>query len=140
MFGPPFCSLYISSYLFSGMLFWLIWKKANRGKWSYDIKDVKRRRQKKTFKPKQYKFKFIFQQYMQWNILKHYYGSITVCEIILRVCVCVCVRVININTAKKDLITKVSYACWLRISTVCFFLWFDEISVFDAGKSLIDKV
>ena len=26
------------------------------------------------------------------------------------------------------------------ISTVCFFLWFDEISVFEAGKSLTEKV
>ena len=33
-----------------------------------------------------------------------------------------------------------SYACWLRISTVCFFLWFDEISMFEAGKSLTEKV
>ena len=75
---------------------------------------------------------------MQWNILKHYYGSITVCELIL--CVCVCVCVINTNTTKKDYLTKVSYACWLCISTVSFFLWFDEISVFEAGKSLTDKV
>ena len=51
-------------------------------------------RTKRTFKTKQYKQnKFISQQYMQWIILKHYYGSITVREIILCVCVCVCVCV-----------------------------------------------
>ena len=52
------------------------------------------------------------------------------------VCVCVCIT----NTTEKDYLTKVSYGCWLSISTDCFFLWFDEISVFEAGKSLTDKV
>ena len=46
----------------------------------------------------------------------------------------------NTNTTKKDYLTKVSNACWLCISTDCFFLWFDEISVFEAGKSLLEKV
>ena len=48
-------------------------------------------RTKGTFKTKRHKQnKFIFQQYMQCNILKHYYGSISVREIILCACVCVC--------------------------------------------------
>ena len=52
----------------------------------------------------------------------------------------VCVWVTNTNTTKKDYSTKVSYVCWLSISTGCFFLWFDEISVFEAGKSLTERV
>ena len=83
---------------------------------------------------------YILTQYMQWNILKHDKCSNTVREIFL--CVCVCEWVTNTNTknTKKDYLTKVSYACWLHISTVCFFLWFDEISVFETGKSLTNKV
>ena len=51
---------------------------------------------------------------------------------------CVCVS--DSNTTKKDYLTKVSYACWLSISIVCFFLWFDEISLLKAWKSLTKKV
>ena len=49
---------------------------------------------------------------------------------------CVRVRVwLSLILKKKDLITKVSYACWLRISSVCFFLWFDEISFFRGWRT-----
>ena len=37
-------------------------------------------------------------------------------------------------------LTNVSSACWLSISTMCFFLWFDKIYEFEARKILTEKV
>ena len=67
--------------------------------------------------------------------LKHYYGSITVRENILYLCM----YVSNTTKTTKGLNDKVSEVNYVFLN-VRFFLWFDAVAVFEAGKGLIDKV
>ena len=77
---------------------------------------------------------------LEWHVWPRRRSKYNKIFLFVCVCGCVCVWVTKTNTTKKDYLTKVSCLFWLRISTVCFFLWFDEISMFEEGKRLTEKV